>query len=76
LSTTKNLLFGVGHGTRRQHKGCCFEFGSFLILQEYNFGRGDGLERVIQFWKIQANGLAIRRFCSQRNLANVINYAR
>jgi hypothetical protein len=35
-----------------------------LIPQEENFGRGDGLHRVIQFWKIQANGIATRRFCS------------
>jgi hypothetical protein len=53
-----------------------FECGSFLIPQEQNFGRGDGLQREIQFWKIQANGIATRRFCSQRNLADEINYAR
>jgi hypothetical protein len=52
------------------------ECGSFLIPQEENFGRGDGLQRVIQFWKIQANDIATRRFCSQKKLADVINYAR
>jgi hypothetical protein len=53
-----------------------FECGSFVIPQEQNFGRGDGLQREIQFWKIQANGIATRRLCSQRNLADEINYAR
>jgi hypothetical protein len=52
------------------------ECGSFLIPQEENFGRGDGLQSVIQFWKIQANDIATGRFCSQKKLVDVINYAR
>jgi hypothetical protein len=52
------------------------ECGSFLIPQEENFGRGDGLQRVIQFWKIKANDIATRRFCSQKKLADIISYAR
>jgi hypothetical protein len=42
-----------------------YECGSFLIPQEWSFGRGDGLQRDIQFWKIQANEVEARRFCSQ-----------
>jgi hypothetical protein len=30
------------------------ECGSFLIPDEENFGRGDDLQRVIQFWNMQA----------------------
>jgi hypothetical protein len=52
------------------------ECGSSLIPQEENFGRGDGLQRVIQFWKIKANDIATRRFCSQKKLADIISYAR
>jgi hypothetical protein len=39
-------------------------------------GRGDGLQRVIQFWKIQANDIATRRFCTLKKIVDVINYAR
>jgi hypothetical protein len=46
------------------------ECGSSLIPQEENFGRGDGLQRVIQFWKIKANDIATRRFCLQKKLAS------
>jgi hypothetical protein len=49
-----------------------YECGSFLIPQEWRFGRGDGLQRDIQFWKILANVIETRRFFSQRKVADVI----
>jgi hypothetical protein len=52
------------------------ECGSYLIPQEENFGMGDGLQREIQFWMIQANDIATRRFCTLQKIADVINYAR
>jgi predicted DNA-binding ribbon-helix-helix protein len=52
------------------------ECGSYLIPQEENFGRGDGLQREIQFWKTQANDIATRRFCTLKKLADDINFAR